>query len=245
QLPVPDDRVVRRPVERDEAVLEKDRTVAQTLDGRSIVRDEHDRPAALLELEDLAEALALELLVADGEHLVEEQHVRVDVRRDREPEPHVHSGRIRAHRAVDRLLEARERDDLVELLTQVGALEPVNRPVQEDVLAAGEVRVKPGAQLEQRADASAHVDGAQAWLDDARDQAEQRRLPGAVAADEPDGPARLDAKRDVLERDDVGGTRATPRDDRVLQAPRLARIDLEAPRSVLRDNLAGPDAHAF
>jgi hypothetical protein len=88
------------------------------------VRHEHDRPTPLLELEDLAEALALELLVAYGEHLVEQQHVGVDVRRNRKAEPHVHPGRVRAYRAVDRLLEACERDDLVELLAQYARFSP-------------------------------------------------------------------------------------------------------------------------
>ena len=77
------------------------------------MRDEDDRPAALLELEDLAEALALELLVADREHLVEQQHVGLEVRRDREAEPHVHPRRVRADREVDEPLELGEGDDLV------------------------------------------------------------------------------------------------------------------------------------
>src|SRR5262249_54495870 len=91
ETPVANDRVVRRPVELDATVAQQDRSVAQALHGRGVVRDEHDRPAALLELEDLAEALALELLVADGEYLVEQEDVRVDVRRDCEAEPHVHA----------------------------------------------------------------------------------------------------------------------------------------------------------
>ena len=81
--------------------------------------DEDDRAAALLELEDLAEALALERLVADGEDLVEQQDVRVEVRRDREAEPHVHPGGVRPHRPVDRVLELGEGDDLVEALADL------------------------------------------------------------------------------------------------------------------------------
>ena len=78
--------------------------------------DEHDRPAALLVLEDLAEALALELLVSDREHLVEQEHVDVEVRGDGEAEPHVHARRVRAHGDVDEPLELRERDDLLQVL---------------------------------------------------------------------------------------------------------------------------------
>ena len=100
--------------------FEQDRAVAEPLDRRRVVRDEHDRAAGLLELEDLAEALALERLVADREHLVEQQHLGLDVRGDREAETHVHPRRVRAHRQVDEVLEPGERDDLVELLADRG-----------------------------------------------------------------------------------------------------------------------------
>ena len=108
----------------------------------------------------LLEALALERPVADREHLVEQQHVGVEVRRDREAEPHEHPRRVRAHRHVDEVLELRERDDLVEALADVRALQPEDRAVEVDVLAAGEVGMEAGAELEQRADPAADVDAA-------------------------------------------------------------------------------------
>ena len=118
---------MRRPVELEPALPQQHRALAEPLDLGRVVRDEDDRAAALLELEDLAEALALERLVADGEHLVEQQDVGVEMRRDREAEPHVHPGRVRAHGPVDRLLELGEGDDLVEALADLRALEPVDR----------------------------------------------------------------------------------------------------------------------
>ena len=85
-------RVARRPVERDATLTQQDGAVAESFDRLGVVRDEDDRPAASLDLSDLREALALEVLVADREHLVEEQHVGLDVRRDGEAESHEHSG---------------------------------------------------------------------------------------------------------------------------------------------------------
>ena len=160
QAPVLGDRLARRPVEGDRALPQQDRPVAQPLDGLRVVRDEEDRPAAALELGDLAEALALELLVADREHLVEQQDVGLDVRGDGEAEAHVHPGGVGPHGQVDELLELGERDDLVHHLADARAREAVDRAVQEDVLAAGEVGVEAGAELEQRRDAAAGRDAA-------------------------------------------------------------------------------------
>ena len=83
-------RVTGRSVERDVTLTQEDGAVTESLDRLGVVRDEDDRPATSLDLRDLREALALEVLVADREHLVEEQHVGVDVRRDGETQSHEH-----------------------------------------------------------------------------------------------------------------------------------------------------------
>ncbi len=61
------------------------------------------------------DAPLLELRVADAEDFVDDQHVRVEVRRDREAEPRVHPRRVALDRRVDELADAGEVDDLVEL----------------------------------------------------------------------------------------------------------------------------------
>ena len=89
--------------------------------------DDDDRAALVLELVHAVEALALERLVADREHLVDEQHVGVDVDGDREAEAHVHARRVVLHLLVDELLELGELDDVVEARLDVRALEPEDR----------------------------------------------------------------------------------------------------------------------
>jgi ABC-type branched-subunit amino acid transport system ATPase component len=86
QAPVRSDRLTRLAVEGDLPLAEQHGAVAQALDRLRVVRDEENRAAAILELRDLPEALALELLVADREHLVQQEDVGLDVRRDREAE---------------------------------------------------------------------------------------------------------------------------------------------------------------
>ena len=89
------------------------------------MRDEQDRLAGLLELLDLGQALAGERLVADGQHLVDQQHVRVDVDGDGERELDVLAGGVVLDRVVDAGALLGEVDD---------------RLVQAVELAAGQAR---------------------------------------------------------------------------------------------------------
>ena len=68
------------------ASLQQQRPVAETLQRPHVVGDEHDRPAAVAQVVEDVEALLLEGGVANGEHLVDHQDVRVDLhRRPRTP----------------------------------------------------------------------------------------------------------------------------------------------------------------
>ena len=117
-------------------------------------------------------------------------------------------------------------------------LEPVDGAVQEDVLAAAEVGVEAGAELEQRADPAADGDAPGRRLDDPGDQPQQRRLAGAVAADEADGLTGLDRERDVVERLDVLRVGAAAEDEQLLQAARLVCVNAEAARDPVDPDLA-------
>ena len=98
------------------------------------------------------EAPLLEGLVADAEHLVDEQDLGLEERRDGECQPHVHAARVPLHRRVDEPLHLGEPDDVVELRADLGPPHAEDRAVQEDVLSAGQLGMKAGSDLEQRAD---------------------------------------------------------------------------------------------
>ena len=100
------------------------------------------------------EAPPLELRVADGEHLVDEQDLRLEVGRDGEREPDVHAARVALDRCVDEPLDAGELDDVVEAPLDLPALHPEDRTVEVDVLAAGQLLVEARPDLEQAADAT-------------------------------------------------------------------------------------------
>ena len=78
----------------------------------------------------LAEALLLELRVADRQHLVDDENLGLQMRRNGEGEAHVHAARIALHRRVEELLDAGEVDDLVELAVDLARLMPRMAPLR-------------------------------------------------------------------------------------------------------------------
>ena len=85
------DRLAGEPDHNQAAVGQHDRPVADGAHLVGRVRDEDDRPALALEDLDPLEALALEALVADGQDLVDHEHVGIDVDSHREAEADVHA----------------------------------------------------------------------------------------------------------------------------------------------------------
>src|SRR5262249_26775483 len=131
-----------------------------------------------------------------------------------------------------------ERDDLVELLADVRPPQTQDRAVQEHVLASGEVRMEARPELEQRADAPADVRATGCRLDDRREDAQQRALPGAVAADQADGAPRPDGEGDVAERPDLGRPASPAREHEALERARVARVHAEPARDAVDADLA-------
>ena len=113
---VPVDHLGRRAFGHQPAALEQQRAIAERRHRAHVVADEDDRAAvALRNLAHLAEALLLEVGVADRQHLVDDQDLRLQVRGDREGQPNVHAAAVALDRRVEEALDLGERDDLVEL----------------------------------------------------------------------------------------------------------------------------------
>ena len=58
--------------------------VTSAADGHEVVAHEQDRKALRSDISDLLEAASLELLVTDGEHFVDDQDLRLEMRGDGE-----------------------------------------------------------------------------------------------------------------------------------------------------------------
>src|SRR5206468_10343120 len=103
----------------------------------------------------------------------------------------------------------------------------------------GEVGMEACAQLEQRPDRAAHLEPSAGRREDARDEAQQRRLTRSVPADEADRGSRLDVQRDVPQRPDLLRLHVPPANDGLLQRHVSLRVDAKATAHVLELDLAG------
>src|SRR5690349_23665841 len=104
------------------------------------------------------------------------------------------------HLRVDEALHLREVDDLVEFRGDLRAPHAEDRATQEHVLAPGQIRMEPCPDFQQRTHSALEIDVAGRWLDDARQDLEQRALARAVAPDDADDVAVRDVERDIAQR---------------------------------------------
>ena len=214
--------------------------LARALDQRRVVGDEHERRAGGDLLGDARLALALEGLVADREHLVDQQHVGVEVRGDREAEAQEHARGVRRDRRVDEVAELGERDDRLQaLLDLLLDCSPCSAPLRKMFSRPEKSRPKPAPSSSWATIWPPQRDAAGVQRHDPRQHAQRRGLAGAVAADHADGLARLDAQRDVaqrLHRRRAAGALAA--DQHLLQRAAAVGLDAERARGVLEDDLA-------
>src|SRR4029077_18720853 len=78
------------------------------------------------------ETFFLKLGVADGQNLVDEENLRVEVRGDGEGKPHVHAARVTFYRRVEKSFDLSEGNYLVEFSLNFRARHSEDRAVEEN-----------------------------------------------------------------------------------------------------------------
>ena len=157
------------------AVLQQHRPAAEPLHRVHVVAHEKHRPTvAARNVRHATQTLLLELGVAHREHLVHDQHLGLEVRRDREGEPHLHAARVPLDWGVEEGPDIGEGHDLVELAVDLRLAHAQDGAAHVHVLAAGELRVEAGAGLEQGPHPALDPGPALGRGDDARENLEQR-----------------------------------------------------------------------
>ena len=179
----------------DFGFVDPQRLVGHLLDEAEAVGHEDDGLVAAAELADLVEALVNEGLVTHREHFVDQENIRIDVDRNREPEAHVHAGGVSLDRSIDELLELSELHDVVEAIVDFLFRQPQHDAVDEDVLAAGDLGMKAGAELDERGDATVHRDRPRVGFRDPGNDFEKGALPGAVSPDNRERRSLADVER--------------------------------------------------
>jgi hypothetical protein len=206
-----------------DAPAEPDRLVAPPLHRRRVVADEDHRLAALPKVREARAALRGERLVSHGQGLVDQEDVGIEVNGHREPQAHEHARRVGSRRLIDELPDVGELDDLVEAIQHLVARQAEQHAADRDVLAAGELRVKAGAQLDEGGHPARDADGPGVGPINPGDEPEQGALPGAVLTDDAEGLSPRDREVDAVERLEAVVAQQPPApesvDDRGLQRP--------------------------
>jgi len=92
--------------------------------------------------------------------------------------------------------ELREGDDLIEVARDFRVLHAEDRAIEINVLASGQLAMKPGSDLEQTSHAPIEPCPPFGRFGDARENFQQRRFAGAIDADDAETFARNDVEID-------------------------------------------------
>src|SRR6185437_15388954 len=157
----------------DSPRVQKNTTAAQARYRRRAMTHEQDCPPAARHFLDFSQALLLKSSVADGEDFVDEEDFGFEMRGDGEGEAHAHAAAVMLEGRVDETLDFGKGDDLVEFADDLGFAHAENGAAEEDVFAAGELRMEAGADFEKAGDAAVEFGVADGGAGDAREQLEQ------------------------------------------------------------------------
>src|SRR5438105_8800243 len=97
----------------------------------------------------LRKAFLLELCVAHGQHFIDNEDLRIQVRGHGESQTHIHTTRVMFDSRFEKLLGARETYDFIKLRVDLAPAHAQDRSVEINILTASEIRMKAGANVEQ------------------------------------------------------------------------------------------------
>ena len=151
------------------------------------MRDDQQSRSLFAELSDPVEALVLEIGIAHGQRLIDDQHVGPHRGGDAEGDAHLHAAGIGAHRLVEVVADLGECLDLRQDAFDVGLGMAHQAGGMATVLAPAQVRIEAHAQFEDRGDPAGRRHPPLVRSRRAGDQLEQRALARAVLADDAHG----------------------------------------------------------
>ena len=169
----------------DLAPIQPQRHITQMANVVRAMRAKQDGAATFAEGHDALDAFFLEMLVPHGQGLVDDQQLRLYCRHQGKCQAHRHTRRIGLDRAVNGITQLGELDDAGLQALHLGAGNPNKAAAKVQVVAATEVRVEAGPQLQNGGDPAHSGDTAYRRLHGARHHLQQRTLAGAVVTNHP------------------------------------------------------------
>lgn len=109
--------------------------------------NEHDSHTLALDLPQAIKAFDLEVGIAHCQDFIDQKDIRIHIDGNGECQAHIHSGRIGAHRVIDKLLQLGKGDDLFQARIDFFLGKPENSGINIDIFPAAHIRMEPGAQL--------------------------------------------------------------------------------------------------
>src|SRR5215467_10515705 len=180
--------------------LHQQHAITQRLHGVQVMRDEDDRPTCPSQRAHSIKALLLEAQVADSQHFVQEQNLRLQMGNDRKPQSDVHSGGVPLDRYVDELPDLREVDNTLELSPDLASRHAQDRSIQVYVLPTGQLRMESRPHLDQRRRPPIDRDLPRRGRRDACQQLQYRALAGTIVANDPESLPALDLEAHLSQR---------------------------------------------
>src|SRR5262245_3597924 len=193
-----------------------------------VMADQENGAPLPQQLPETFEALLLEKDVADRKRLVHDVHVRLEVGKEGEGEPHEHPGRVLLDRPVDELADSGEVEDRWQSSPNVLLGKAQEARALKDVLPARQFGMKARAQLQQRDHPAFHLEPPGGRVQRARQDLQEGGFARTVHANDADALASSHLQVDALKRPEALMANEAPQrepfDDTV---PRVS-IQLEA-----------------
>ena len=145
-----------------------------------VVSHQEDCLALFFESFHTGPALLRKALIPYGQHLVEQQNVRIYMHRYRESQAHKHARGVCSHRRINKILKLGKVNDFVECLFDLLSRQTQGQSTDHNILPACQIGVEAYAQVQQGRNFSFHLNFAGIRAVDARQEPEQCALARSI-----------------------------------------------------------------
>src|SRR5580658_6331721 len=123
--------------------------LAEAADLCHLMTDKYNSAASFGNVSHFTQTFLLELQVADGEHLINQQNFRFQMRGDGKRQAHLHAAAVMFERSVKKAFNFSEGDDLVKFAGDLSLPHSENCAAQVNILAPRKLRMESGSDFQE------------------------------------------------------------------------------------------------